>query len=58
MADEREPQSTQTVHPEEGEPFEIPVPTRGEFDRLVKKVAGPGFRKQPDETVQPPERSG
>jgi hypothetical protein len=37
---------------------EIPIPTRGDFDELVRKVAPPpGSRKRPDETDQPPEQS-
>jgi hypothetical protein len=35
----------------------IPIPTREAFDRFVRKVAGPGVRKRPDEKDPPPERS-
>jgi hypothetical protein len=51
MADERKP----TQRTPKGK--EIPVPTREDFDRFVKKVAGPGSRKRPDEKRQPPQRS-
>jgi hypothetical protein len=33
----REP--TQKTQPKKGEPVEIPVPKRGEVDRLLKKAA-------------------
>jgi hypothetical protein len=36
---------------------EIRVPTRGEFDDLVRKVAPPAGRKRPAETDEPRERS-
>jgi hypothetical protein len=36
---------------------EIPVPSREDFDQSVKKVAGAGSRKRPDEKRRPPERS-
>ena len=37
---------------------EIPIPEREDFDRMVKKVAGPpSGRKRPDETDRPPEQS-
>jgi hypothetical protein len=36
----------------------IPVPTRKDFDQMVKKVAPPpAVRKRPDATDAPPERS-
>jgi hypothetical protein len=36
----------------------IPVPTRGAFDRFVKRIAGPPEgRKDPGETDRPPEQS-
>jgi hypothetical protein len=35
----------------------IPIPTREEFDALVKKVAPPADRKRPAETDPPPEQS-
>lgn len=34
MTDEREP--TQQTQLKKGKPMTIPIPTRGEFDRLVK----------------------
>jgi hypothetical protein len=37
---------------------EIPIPTRGDFDELVKKVAPPpAGRKRPADTDPPPEQS-
>ncbi|MBV9472387.1 MAG: hypothetical protein JO206_05420 [Solirubrobacterales bacterium] len=36
---------------------EIPIPTRGEFDDLLRKVAPPAGRKRPAETDQPREQS-
>lgn len=38
MTDERDSQQSQ---PKKGEPVEIPVPTREEIDRLLKKAAQP-----------------
>jgi hypothetical protein len=41
-----------------GKPLDIPIPTRGEFDSFVRKVAGrPAGRKRPAEKDPPPERS-
>jgi hypothetical protein len=34
-------QKTQKTQPKKGKPVEIPVPKRGEFDALIKKVARP-----------------
>lgn len=57
MSEEEQP--TQKTQPKKGEPVEIPVPTRGEFEAFVRKVAGrPAGRKRPAETDPPPERSG
>jgi hypothetical protein len=40
MADKgRKRQPTQKTQPKKGEPLEIPVPKREDFDKLVKKVA-------------------
>ena len=55
MADQ-EPR-TQRTQPKKGEPVEIPVPTRGEFDAALAKVAPPAGHKRPDEKDRPPERS-
>ena len=49
--------ATQKTKPKKGEPVEIPVPTRGEFDDFLRRVAPPAGRKRPAETDQPPERS-
>jgi hypothetical protein len=35
----------------------IPVPSREDFDRMVKKIAPPAGRKDPDETDGPPAQS-
>lgn len=53
----RDTRKTQKTQPKKGEPVEIPVPTRGEFDDFVKKVAPPAGRKRPGGKAQPPERS-
>jgi hypothetical protein len=34
---------TQQTQPKKGKPIDIPIPTRGDFDQLVKQVAGPVF---------------
>jgi len=57
MADEHEAEPTQEIPTTDGEPLIVPVPSREDFDRLVRKVAGPGLRKRPDETDPPPQRS-
>jgi hypothetical protein len=45
--------------PKTGKPVEIRVPTRGEFENLVRKVArSRSGRKRPAETDRPPEQSG
>jgi hypothetical protein len=54
--DEHEPEPTQTIPAKDGD-IEIPVPSRDDFLGVVKKVAGPGLRKRPAETDQPPQRS-
>jgi hypothetical protein len=51
-------ESRQKTRPKKGKPVEIPVPTRGEFDALVKKVApGPAGRKRPAGKDRPPAQS-
>jgi hypothetical protein len=47
---------TQTIPAKDGD-LKVPIPSREDFLETVKKVAGPGLRKQPDETDRPPERS-
>lgn len=37
--------------------LEIPVPSKGDFDAAMRKVAPPAGRKRPDEKDQPPKRS-
>lgn len=37
--------------------LEIPVPTKGDFDAAMKKVAPPAGRKRPGGKDRPPERS-
>jgi hypothetical protein len=58
MADDKhEQEPTQEIPTTDGEPLVVPVPTRGAFDDLVRKVAGRGLRKRPAETDAPPDRS-
>jgi hypothetical protein len=59
MADDEthEPEPTQSIPTKDGD-IEVPIPSRDDFLETVKKVAGPGLRKRPDETDRPPERSG
>lgn len=38
--------------------LEIPVPTKGDFDAAMKKVAPPARRKRPDERSGPQKQSG
>jgi hypothetical protein len=51
-----EPEPTQTIPAKDGD-IEVPVPSREDFLSVVEKVTGPGLRKRPDGTDQPPERS-
>ena len=51
MADQRRKQKT-----EKG--LEIPVPTKGDFDANLAKVAPPASRKRPAGKDQPPKQSG
>lgn len=37
--------------------LEIPVPTKGEFDNALAKVAPPAGRKRPAEKDRPPKQS-
>jgi hypothetical protein len=58
MAD-NEPKPTQVIPTKKGKPLVVPVPTRGDLDRLVKKVAGPPTRrKRLAGTDRPPAQSG
>lgn len=52
-----EPQRKQKTKPAKGKPIKIPVPTRGEFDAAIAKVAPPAGRKDPAGKDQPLERS-
>jgi hypothetical protein len=38
--------------------LEVPVPTKGEFDAAMRKVAPPAGRKRPDEKDRPQKQSG
>lgn len=38
--------------------LEIPVPSKGDFDSAMKKVAPPAGRRRPDEKDRPPKQSG
>jgi hypothetical protein len=51
MADQRRKQKT-----EKG--LEIPVPSKGEFDANLAKVAPPASRKRPGEKDRPQKQSG
>jgi hypothetical protein len=57
MADDHDEEPTQNVPTVDGEPLKVPVPSRKDFLSVVEKVAGGGFRKQPAEKDQPPERA-
>ncbi len=37
--------------------LEIPVPSKGDFDSAMRKVAPPAGRKRPDEKDRPPKQS-
>jgi hypothetical protein len=37
--------------------LEVPIPTKGEFDAAMRKVAPPAGRKRPDEKDPPPQQS-
>lgn len=58
MADgeKHEQKPTQTIPARDGD-IVVPIPSRDDFLKTVRKVAGPALRKQPDEKDQPPERS-
>jgi hypothetical protein len=53
MAAERK----QKTKPKKGEPVEIPVPTKGDFDAALSKVAPPVGRKRPGGKDRPQKRS-
>lgn len=55
MAD-KDAEPTQTIPAKDGD-IEVSIPSRDDFLETVRKVAGPGLRKRPDETDQPPGRS-
>jgi hypothetical protein len=57
MAENEQDKATQEIPTTDGDPLTVPVPTRGEFDSVVRKVAGRGLRKPPAETDEPPDRS-
>lgn len=55
MADDPKPDESEQTTPAG---HRIPVPSREDFDRMVRKVAPPPTdRKRPDETDEPPEQS-
>ncbi len=57
---QRRDEATQLTQPKEGEPVEIPIPTREAFLRDLAKVAPPMERPATDERADdagPPERS-
>jgi hypothetical protein len=44
-----EGQLTQRTRPKKGKPIDIPVPKRGDFDRLLDRAAKPSTtRRRPD----------
>jgi hypothetical protein len=45
MADKSQPK--QKTQPKKGKPVEIPVPKRGDFDRLVKRAAKGSAKRRP-----------
>lgn len=53
------PQRSERREPKQTTPagHTIPIPTRGDFDQMVKKIAPPTGRRRPDETDEPPEQS-
>lgn len=51
MADERKPKQKTSKG------LEIPVPTKGDFDAAIAKVAPPAGRKRPDDSGQPRKQS-
>jgi hypothetical protein len=57
MAENDAAKPTQEIPTTDGEPLIVAVPSREDFDQMVRKVAGPGLRKRPDETDPPPQRS-
>jgi hypothetical protein len=50
---------TQRDEPKQTTPagHRIPIPSRKDFDAMVKKIAPPAGRKRPGETDEPPEQS-
>jgi hypothetical protein len=48
----------QKTKPKKGAPVEIPVPTKGDFDAALSKVAPPVSHKPPGGKDQPQKRSG
>jgi hypothetical protein len=57
MTAKQEPEPTQAIPTKDGKPLIVPVPSREDFDQLVKRVAGLGLRKPPAETDPPPQQS-
>lgn len=54
MADTQRKQKTK---PKKGEPVEIPIPTKGDFDAAMERVAPPIGRKRPGEKDRPQKQS-
>ncbi|HEX4114727.1 MAG TPA: hypothetical protein VHY18_02515 [Solirubrobacteraceae bacterium] len=54
MTDEKHEARAYPDASREGGDIEVPIPSREDFLGTVRKVAGPGLRKQLDETDQPP----
>jgi hypothetical protein len=54
MSDDEPAEQTQKTRPKKGEPLEIPIPTREDFLRDLRKVAPPApKRSEPDEEGEP-----
>ena len=53
----RKHEPKQKTVPAQGKPVEIPIPTKGEFDDALAKVAPPAGRKRPAGKDQPREQS-
>lgn len=47
MASKQHRRKTQPTQPKEGEPIQIPVPKRGDFDKLLDKAAKGSTTRRP-----------
>lgn len=54
MSDEKPTQPTQPTQPKKGDPVQIPVPSRDDWLRNMRKVAPPAESKRPaDDQPEP-----